>query len=85
MIDGRPASASTIAGIHPDGGGVAMTDPDETAAGGSDYGYDLAHDVPRGARGAARAAEPAQSPRRRADPFPLTGGDYGYDEAHGGH
>jgi hypothetical protein len=60
-----------------------MTDPDIPAEGGSDYGYDLAHDVPRAVRRPERSAEAA--PRRRAEPSPLTGGDYGYDEAHGPH
>jgi hypothetical protein len=59
-----------------------MTQPDIPDDGGSDYGYDLAHDVPR-ARRTERAPEPAARDRRRAPSSPLTGGDYGYDEAHG--
>jgi len=58
-----------------------MTQPEPPDDGGSDYGYDLAHDVPRAVRGESRRQpEPAQ----RRPPFsPLSGGDYGYDEAHG--
>jgi hypothetical protein len=60
-----------------------MTGPDIPDEGGSDYGYDLAHDVPRAVRAPARKDQ-REAAHRRAEPFPLTGGDYGYDEAHGG-
>jgi hypothetical protein len=59
-----------------------MTEPDIPDDGGSDYGYDLAHDVPRAVREPARPTEPHE-PRRWGPRSPLTGGDYGYDEAHG--
>ena len=59
-----------------------MTDPTTPDDGGSDYGYDLAHDVPRGMRLPQPPPQPEAGQRRT--PFsPLTGGDYGYDEAHG--
>jgi hypothetical protein len=57
-----------------------MTGPDVPA--GDDYGYDLAHDVPR-ARPAP--AEPGERRTRRPVPPPGPGaaeGDLGYDEAH---
>jgi hypothetical protein len=60
-----------------------MTDPDPPDEGGSDYGYDLAHDVPRGVREPASPGGAATRRRPAAPPSPLTGGDYGYDEAHG--
>jgi hypothetical protein len=62
-----------------------MTDPDIPDEGGSDYGYDLAHDVPRGVRTPARPEVHGEPQHRRDDRSPLSGGDYGYDEAHGGH
>jgi hypothetical protein len=59
----------------------AMTQPGDPDS-GSDYGYDLAHDVPRGIRSPARPRADADRPRRDVEPSLLTGGDYGYDEAH---
>jgi hypothetical protein len=65
----------------------AMTDPDDTVDGlaepGSDYGYDLAHDLPRVVRSPARAEGHPGPQGRRGPSSALTGGDYGYDEAHG--
>ena len=59
-----------------------MTQPDTPDDGGSDYGYDLAHEVPRTEQSPERRREPA--PEQRRPPFsPVSGGDYGYDEAHG--
>jgi hypothetical protein len=60
-----------------------MTDPDTPDDGGSDYGYDLAHDVPRAVRAPAPRPQEAEPSRRSGLSSPLTGGDYGYDEAHG--
>lgn len=59
-----------------------MTDPTTPDDGGSDYGYDLAHDVPRGMRTPPPPQHPEPAQRRPAF-TPLSGGDYGYDEAHG--
>jgi hypothetical protein len=65
-----------------------MTNPDDAAPApadpGADYGYDLAHDVPRGVRARPVAEGHPEPQRRRGPASPLTGGDYGYDEAHGG-
>ena len=54
----------------------------EPTSAGSDYSYDLAHDLADGRGPASGTAEPSE-PHQTSPPPPADwGGDYSYDEAH---
>jgi hypothetical protein len=67
-----------------------MTTDQQGFSGGSDYGYDLAHDADEArrrppdqpGRPGERAAPPGNHGGGRCDHGRDSGGDYGYDEAH---
>jgi hypothetical protein len=53
-------------------------DPRASIAGGHDYEYDEAHDLPAGPLAEPHAPRRVDAPHLNLD----KGGDYGYDEAH---